>query len=195
MFRVNEDIGSKVKELRANARMTLRELSEKTSLSTGFLSQLERGLTSIATDSLMKIADALDVELSYFFIKPTKKLSAVMRSYEKEVMRIDNAKYINYLLTSNATDKQMTPRLVEILPSNSDEKLNQYKHEGEEFIYVQEGVLTLFINDERYELYPGDSAHYSSMESHNYANYTNKMVRIIEVSVPNYFNEGGTKSE
>lgn len=192
---MNEDIGSKVKELRTNAKMTLRELSEKTSLSTGFLSQLERGLTSIATDSLMKIADALDVELSYFFMKPTKRTSTIMRSYEKEVMRIDNAKYINYLLTPNAYDKKMTPRLVEILPSNSDENLDQYQHEGEEFLYVLEGVLTLFINDERHELYPGDSAHYSSRVIHNYANYTNKMVRIIEVSTPNYFNEEGIGSE
>lgn len=192
---MNDDIGSKVKELRTGSRMTLRELSEKTSLSTGFLSQLERGLTSIATDSLMKIADALDVELSYFFIKPAKRKSSIMRSYEKEILRIDNGKYINYLLTSNPSDKQMTPRLIEILPSSTDEKLDQYQHEGEEFVYVQEGVLTLFINDERYELYPGDSAHYSSKVLHNYANYTNKMVRIIEVSVPNYFCEGENESE
>lgn len=186
---MNEDIGSKVKELRTNAKMTLRDLSEKTSLSTGFLSQLERGLTSIATDSLEKIAEALDVELTYFFAKATVRGSAIMRSYKKEIMRIDNSKYINYLLTGNPKDKQMTPRLVEILPSHSEESLTQYQHEGEEFLYVLEGILTLFINDERYELYPGDSAHYSSKTMHNYANYTNKMVRIIVVSVPNYLKE------
>lgn len=186
---MNEDIGSKIKELRTGAKMTLRDLSEKTNLSTGFLSQLERGLTSIATDSLKKIADALNVETSYFFAKPNVRNNVVMRSYEKEVLRIDNARYINFLLTSNARNKQMTPRLVEILPGISEEHLAQYQHEGEEFIYILEGTLTLFINDERYELYPGDSAHYSSKVIHNYANYTNKMVKIIEVSFPNYFNE------
>ncbi|MDO7205343.1 helix-turn-helix transcriptional regulator [Paraclostridium bifermentans] len=47
--------------------MTLKDLSEKTNLSIGFLSQLERGLTSIATDTLGSIADVFEVELSYFF--------------------------------------------------------------------------------------------------------------------------------
>lgn len=184
---MNEDIGSKVKELRTNAKMTLRELSDKTNLSTGFLSQLERGLTSIATDSLGELATALNVDVSYFFSKPTMKDSVIIRSYEKEVLKIDNSKYISFLFTPNAADKQMMPRIIDILPCNSNESLSPYQHEGEEFIYVLEGTLTLFVNDQRYELYPGDGAHYNSKTIHNYANYTNKMVKIIEVSVPNCF--------
>lgn len=187
---MNDDIGSKVKELRTNAKLTLRELSEKTNLSTGFLSQLERGLTSIATDSLQDIAAALNVDVSYFFSKPSVKSGAVIRSYEKEVMKIDSSMYISYLFSSDATDKQMMPRIIDILPCNTSEQLDQYRHEGEEFIYVLEGTLTLFIEDETHVLYPGDGAHYNSMKMHNYANYTNKMVRIIEVSIPNYFMKG-----
>lgn len=186
---MNEDIGNKVKELRVDAKLTLKELSSMTGLSTGFLSQFERGLTSIATDSLQRIASALEVDLSYFFSKPSKKSGAIMRSYEKQVMKIDSSRYINYLFTSDATDKQMMPRMVDILPSEDSETLSDYQHEGEEFLYVLEGILTLFHNGNRYELYPGDSAHYSSKTIHNYANYTSKIVRILEISVPNYFNE------
>lgn len=184
---MNDDIGSKVKELRTNAKLTLRELSDMTNISTGFLSQLERGLTSIATNSLQDLAAALNVEPSYFFSKPAMKDSVIMRSYEKEVMKIDNSMYISYLFTANATDKQMMPRLIDILPYNSAENPTQYQHEGEEYLYILEGTLTLFINNERHELYPGDCAHYNSKVMHNYANHTNKMVKIIEISVPNYF--------
>lgn len=184
---MDENIGSKVKELRTNAKMTLKELSDKTSLSTGFLSQFERGLTSIATDSLQKIASVLNVGTSYFFSKPTIRNCSVMRSYEKEVMKIDNSKYISYLLSADAINKQMMPRMIDILPCSSEEQLSQFQHEGEEFIYILEGTLTLLINGETMELYPGDSAHYNSGVAHNYANYTNKMVKILEISVPNYF--------
>ncbi len=51
---LNKDIGAKIKQLRTQKQMTLKDMSEKTNLSIGFLSQLERGLTSVATDSLGK---------------------------------------------------------------------------------------------------------------------------------------------
>lgn len=183
---MNKIIGSKIKELRTNKKMTLKELSEKTSLSTGFLSQLERGLTSIATDSLFNIAEALDVELSYFLLSTSKRRERfIQKSYERDIYKIDNALHINYVLSNNPEDKTILPRLIEILPTNTEENLNTYQHEGEEFIYVLEGIITLFINDEKQYLYPGDSAHFKSSINHNYANYTNKICKILVVSVPN----------
>lgn len=184
-----KDLGSKVKELRTSKRMTLKDLSDRTGLSTGFLSQLERGLTSIATDSLGRLADALEVDPYCFFEKITRQDTPVIRSYDRQVMKVDNPKYISYLFSPNIAGKQMMPRVIDILPRNTDENLTHYQHEGEEFIYVIEGILTLHINGEAYELYPGDGAHYNSMTVHNYANFTNKMVKILEVSVPNYFAE------
>lgn len=184
---MNKDIGKKVKELRSQKKLTLKDVSELTSLSTGFLSQLERGLTNIATDSLQKIAQVLGVELTYFFASPNKNESHVLRSYEKEVFQVVNSRFIHYHLTNGAPDKALLPRLVELLPINSKEDISQYAHEGEEFIYVLEGILTLFINDEQIEVFPGDSAHYNSSIVHNWANYTNKMVRILVVSSPNPF--------
>ncbi|HBA04177.1 MULTISPECIES: XRE family transcriptional regulator [unclassified Clostridium] len=183
---MNKIIGSKIKELRTNKKMTLKELSEKTSLSTGFLSQLERGLTSIATDSLLNIAEALDVELSYFLLSTSKRRERfIQKSYERDIYKIDNALHINYVLSNNPEDKTILPRLIEILPTNTEENLNTYQHEGEEFIYVLEGIITLFINDEKQYLYPGDSAHFKSSINHNYANYTNKICKILVASVPN----------
>ncbi len=176
---MNKDIGKKVKELRTRKKMTLKELSEQTNLSTGFLSQLERGLTAIATDSLEKIAEPLGVDLSYFFKPPKTRHKVVLRSYEKEVFQVESSGVIIYHLTQNPEDKIMLPRLIELLPIDSEEHIDVYPHEGEEFIYVLEGILTLFMNHEQYELYPGDTAHYSSKTPHNWANYTNKVVKII----------------
>lgn len=184
---MNKDIGKKVKELRTQKKLTLKNVSELTNLSTGFLSQLERGLTNIATDSLQKIAEILGVDLAYFFTSPTKTGSYVVRSYEKEVFQVVNSRFIHYHLTTNTPEKTLLPRLVELLPINSNEDISQYAHEGEEFIYVLEGILTLFINNEQIEVFPGDSAHYNSSIVHNWANYTNKMVRILVVSSPNPF--------
>ena len=63
----NVTIGAKVKAFRTAKKYTLKQLSEESGLSIGFLSQLERGLSSIAIDSLAKLAAILGVSLSSFF--------------------------------------------------------------------------------------------------------------------------------
>ena len=55
----NMAIGAKVKALRTEKKMTLKQLSEGSGLSVGFLSQFERGLSSIALDSLEKLSEIL----------------------------------------------------------------------------------------------------------------------------------------
>jgi transcriptional regulator with XRE-family HTH domain len=178
---MTEDLGRKIKELRINKDLTLKDLSAKTNLSIGFLSQLERGLTTVAIDSLSNIAEVLEVNLSYFLDGPKYNKKVILRSYEKEVFQVYSNQFIHYHLTNDVGEKNLLPRLIEILPTNSKEDVAPYKHGGEEFIYVLEGILTLFINEEQHELYPGDSAHYNSNVIHNWANCTSKTVKILTV--------------
>ena len=88
-------------------------------------------------------------------------------------------------MNNNIADKVLYPRLIEILPLAHEEDITTYTHEGEEFIYVLEGILTLLHKDREYSLYPGDSAHYLSTDEHNWTNKTNKVVKFLCVSVPN----------
>ena len=108
-------IGFRIKELRTEKKYTLKYLSEQTGLSIGFLSQFERGLTSIAIDSLEKIAQVLEVELSSFFdLSSPQETKYVVRSYEKETTLV-NSEIIEYALTDHLTSFDLLPRLVEIL--------------------------------------------------------------------------------
>ncbi len=179
---LNKVIGSRIKDLRINKKMTLKELSEKTDLSTGFLSQLERGLTSVATDSLLNIAEALEVDLSYFLLGTIKKReNFIKRSYERDIYKLGDSNYINYVLSNDIEGKELLPRLIDILPSSKGE-IQEYNHEGEEFVYVLEGIITLFINGVEYTLYPGDTAHFDGVSNHCYINNTNKMGRVLLVN-------------
>ncbi|WP_197249584.1 helix-turn-helix domain-containing protein [Cytobacillus firmus] len=62
-----DEIYKKIKDLRLQNGYTLKELSERTDLSISFLSQVERGTTSLAITSLKKIANVLNVKISEFF--------------------------------------------------------------------------------------------------------------------------------
>lgn len=183
---MNKNIGELIKQKRTEKKMTLKEVGEATDLSIGYLSQLERGLTSIAHDTLVKVAKVLDVEMSYFMDQPKCKNQVVVRSYEKEILRIEGNSIIEYDLTNISDTSLMLPRLIEILPQKEIEETEVYAHDGEEFVYVLEGILRLRVNSEEWDLYPGDCAHYSSLKKHNWSNQTNKLVRLISVNSPNF---------
>ena len=181
------DIGNKLKVLRTMKNLTLKELGQKTNLSIGFLSQIERGVTSVAISSLDSIAKALDSDLSYFFTLPKHREKAVLRSFEHEVFTIKNSQFIDYHLTLNPETMNLLPRMQVILPQKDNDINAPYTHEGEEFVYVLEGILTVDLDNETYELFPGDSMHYNSTLPHNWTNLTNKSAKIIVVNTPNKF--------
>ncbi len=181
---MHKEIGEKINTLRNAQGMTLKELSEKVNLSASFISQAERGLTSITINTLKKIADALDVDLNHFFSPPRSHRPMIVRSYEQEVLRIDESKFIYYSLGSDIANRQLDPLLVTILPGQRPEEVMAAEHPGEEFVYVLEGILTLILDDRQYELYPGDSIHMASSVPHDWVNLTGKLVKILVVSSP-----------
>lgn len=186
----NIDIGKTIHKIRKERKMTLKELSEKTSLSTGYLSQFERGLTSIAIESLQTISKALDVDMDAFFSKPKSKIkdeSPIIRSYDREIGKI-STKIIQYYLVKDVENAAFLPRIYEVMPKDQDAHAKTYVHEGVEFIYIIEGILTLSYKNQIYEMYPEDSAYISSEIAHNWENNTNKKVKMLVINYPNQFN-------
>lgn len=172
------NIGEKVKALRQEKGMTLKDLSQKTSLSTGFLSQFERGITTIAVEHLATLATVLDVNINYFFDDQPKE--PIVRSYNQKFLhKLNETVYKS--LSPQPEGKLLSPKLVELLPRNRKEDVQTYNHHGEEFVYVLEGILTLLIEDQTYHVYPGDSAHYLSTLDHNWTNETNSVVKLVVV--------------
>lgn len=188
----NITIGAKVKAFRTAKKYTLKQLSEESGLSIGFLSQLERGLSSIAIDSLSKLADILGVSLSAFFDSSDEiEKSPISRSFELHCSQI-SPQIIQYLLNGNARDFTCLPRIFHLMPfaNSSPDNLEMNRHEGEEFIYVLEGVLTVFLDGVEYCLNPGDSVQIHSEVPHNWVNNTNRVVKILTINSPNPFIHG-----
>lgn len=101
------DIGSKIKKYRKEKKYTLKNLSEQTGLSIGFLSQLERGITTIAIDSLANVADVLGVEMMDFFESDLhQENDPVMRSYDLPT-RLLSAEQIEYCLGKESDRKSV----------------------------------------------------------------------------------------
>lgn len=163
-------IGVTLKNLRKERKMTLKELAEQTDVSISFLSQVERGKSSVTLESLRKIADALNVDPSLFFANETEEIDWAARLepfYYKD-------------LSHGIKEANFVPMLVTLKPGDS--KGNAFAHSGYEFLFVVDGLLTVEVDGERLELSPQQSTMFDARKKHYWFNLTEQDVRFLLVS-------------
>lgn len=178
-------IGKRIKALRLEKKMTLKQVAEKTDLSISFISQVERSKSSITLESLKKISEALGISPSYFF--PTEKKSA-KSLIRRNVSNGEEYMYSSFVyadLSGDLPNPFFEPILVTLHPG--DQKGNPFSHKGQEFVYVLEGSLTILFDEQEFELLPGDSIHMESSVPHNWFNRTNHPVKFLCISSPPMF--------
>ncbi|AVQ21074.1 MerR family transcriptional regulator [Fusobacterium necrophorum subsp. funduliforme] len=177
-------IGEKIKKSRNEKSLSLRELAVKVDLSASFLSQIEQGKASPSIENLKKIATALDVRVSYLIEddEVQKNVDFVKKENIKYIeSRDSNTKMA--LLTVSHAEKTMEPILYEIGPGGESGR-NSYSHSGEEFIYITQGELEVYINDTVYKLKEGDSLYFKSNQQHRFKNSSKKETKAIWVVSP-----------
>jgi len=179
-----EHLYNKIKELRRKKELTLKELSEITGLSISFLSQIERGSTSLAITSLKKIADAFNVNISYFFTDISTN-NYVTRKDEQHPFNIEGSEVKHIRLSGEFDNRKIEPFIV-ILPPNKEFK-EKFSHPGEEFYYVLKGEVIFKVNENNYRLREGDSIHFPSKEVHMWRNPVSKDTKLMSILTPALF--------
>ncbi len=178
-------IGSKIRELREKQHYTLQDLSAKTGLSKALLSQIENNRVIPPIATLLRLARALNVSLSYFFQDEVKGESVyITRVHER--IRVDRRShhkegevdYVYEALETKKHDKHMEPFYVEFPPLETDEMVFT-SHDGEEFVYVMEGSLEFRTADRVEQLNPGDCIYFDSSQSHSFRSLDDKPARAI----------------
>ncbi len=181
-------IGSKIRDLRSKYKYTLQELANKTGLSKPFLSQIENDYVIPPIATLLKLAKALNVSLSYFFQdEATSEKISITRKHERVKIgrrphheREGEVSYIYESLETKKRDKHMEPFFVEFPPIEK-EKMNFTTHEGEEFLYVLEGKVEFRTVDRVEILEPGDSIYFDSSISHAFRCVGDKPAKAVAV--------------
>jgi len=180
-------IGKKVKELRQKNRYTLQDLATRTGLSKPFLSQIENDHVVPPIATLLKLARALNVSMTYFFQdeEGSEKIS-ITRQEERVVVERrphhdkGEVNYIYVALETKKTNKSMNPFLVEF-PVTSAEEMVFMSHEGEEFLYLIEGMVEFRTMDRVEILQAGDSIYFESDLSHSFRCVSDTPARALAV--------------
>ena len=180
-------VGKKIRQVRELKKVSLQELSEKTNLEVKLIKKIEDEKVVPSLAPLIKIARVLGVRLGTFLDDSDKIGPVVMRADEKEkgvrfVSQAGNTReHLNFLsLAADKAGRHMEPFVIEIEPSQqSDYMLSS--HEGEEFIYVLDGVVEINYGKDTIQLQQGDSIYLDSIVSHNVHAGNNQPAKVLAV--------------
>ncbi|MDF2764610.1 MAG: Transcriptional regulator, family [Rhodospirillales bacterium] len=158
-----------------------------TSLSIGHLSEIERGLASPSVLALHDIAEALGVNISWFFH------NGEGNDGERDiVVRASNRRTLKF--SSGITDELLSANLrgqLELLLSRfapgASSGAKPYTHRGEEAGIVIRGSLELWVGERKFVLKEGDSFSFESTKPHKYSNPGDtETVVIWSITPPSY---------
>lgn len=177
-------IGAKIRSLRLMHDMTLEDLADRTELSKGYLSQLERDLASPSIATLMDILDALGTDLREFFSSPVNE-KVVFTPEDTFEKNDEEAGVLKRFLIPNAQKNLMEPLMITLQPGSFTPV--QDPHQGEEFGYVLSGTIYLHEGLKRHRLKKGDSFYFRAAVAHGISNPGKHPAVILWVADPPSF--------
>ncbi len=164
-----EEIGGRLKKIREEKGLSIAQLSQLTGFEQEMLSDIESGAVCPQLGTVIKLSKALDSAIQRLISDEGEHLYVVTRQDErKEITRSTTKKgqraaYTYMSLAPEVKGRHMEPLIVELEAMPDEERSI---HQGDEFIYVLQGTVTLDIGDDHFELNPGDSAYYLSTTPH-----------------------------
>lgn len=168
-----QSAGDRIREMRKRLNLDIKQLSEKTCLDAEYLEEIEAGAVSPPVGVLIQISRALSVD-SAALLAEEKRLER-RQSYRK---RTKAYSYKN--LTPDAEDKHLWAYLVSLDPGKAHAMV-EYKHVGEEFVYVLEGKVEIQVGDTVHQLKKGSTLHFNSGIPHNLKNLSTKKSQLVVV--------------
>ena len=180
------DLGKKIRELRLKAGLTIKELAEKSEVSTGLISQIERNIVVPSVTVLYKVAKSLNVNIGYFFDEHlVVRTNPVVRKNERKRLVIDGVNGIYELLSPDL--QRNIEFLYIVLKCDEASKDGLLAHEGEECGYVIKGQLLVKLGADEHYLGEGDAISFDSSIPHRYVNVGDKECISIWAMTPPSF--------
>lgn len=186
----NKIIGEKIKALRETKQLSIEEIAERSGLAKEQIERIEENVDFPSLAPLIKIARVLGVRLGTFLDDQAELGPVISRrkdcSEENSIHFTNNESHgrkhmVYQSLSQDKSGRHMEPFLIDVAPSEEDVDFVLSTHEGEEFIYVLEGIVEINYGKNTYILEAGDSIYYDSIVAHHVHAAANETARILGV--------------
>jgi len=168
-----QSLGDRIRGMREKLQVDLEGFAERTGYTRDYLQQIEEGKIAPPVGALIQISRALAVDSAALLAEGKKKERR--RSYRKRTKA-----YSYKTLNPGAEDKHLWAYLVTLEPKKVHERV-QYKHEGEEFVYVLEGRVRLQVGADGKVLKTGSSPPFNSALEHTLTNLSTDESKLLVV--------------
>lgn len=173
--------GARLRELRLKRGWTLEELACRSGLSKAFLSRLESSGRQASIAAALTLSRIFDVSLaSLFESELATEPCVIVRAADAVTKSMNGLKYVTL---SNA-GRFFNLQPIKVVVPCSRRGQEHYHHDGEEWIYVLAGGLTLSLAGKTYDLEPGDAAHFDSRLPHRLIARGNRDAEVLLVASP-----------
>lgn len=175
--------GARLRQLRTQRRLTLKDLAAQSGLSRAFLSRLESGDRQASISAALMLAKIFRVSLASLFEVPAAEPHCtIIRSGDAVEKSVNGLKYTP--LSDVGRMFNLRPIRVKVSPSRRGNE--HYHHEGEEWVYVLHGQLTLSLVGKKYDLDEGDAAHFESRYPHRLIARGGRQAEVLVVAASNW---------
>ncbi len=163
-------LGSKIMSLRESKNISREDLVERSGLTVEQIEHIEENTNIPSLSPLIKIARVLGVRLGTF-LDDSDKIGPVVSRKGEAASSISTSNSSTrshldfYSLASEKAGRHMEPFIINI-ESNKAKDFVMSSHEGEEFIYVLEGIVQISYGKDTFVLEEGDSIYYDSIVDH-----------------------------
>lgn len=183
-------LGQSLRDVRKQRGMTLAEASEKAGLPVSTLSKIENNRMSLSYDKMLRICQALDIDIAQLFAGDATRPAAAtpVPSGRRSINRsgsgyaIETANYSHLYPAADLLNKRVVPIIAEVHARSLKEFGELIRHGGEEYAYVLEGTLDL--HTDLYaptRLHAGDSIYFDSGMGHAYIAVGDGVCRVLSV--------------
>ena len=162
-------LGARIRARRKALGKTMQQVADEAHLTIGFISQIERGLSTPSLSSLYNVAKALDASVDMFVVpSPPGRHSVVTHAGKRPLFEAGsgNTRFYEFL-ERGFPEAKLNACLTHVLPGHASELMS---HEGEDFIYLVAGHMLYEVDGMGYELGAGDTLHFDSHKPHRRTN-------------------------
>jgi mannose-6-phosphate isomerase-like protein (cupin superfamily) len=172
---IKKSFGQSIKAYREDRKLSLKELAHETGYPADLLEKVEKDEITPPVALVLQLSRTLKIDVETLDDDANKKASSRVKSQKKRA-----GSYAYTQLTKSAQDKHLGAYLITIEPNTAHEGV-EYHHEGEEFIYVLKGSLSISVGKNPSLLKQGECIHFNSALHHKLSNPSDEKAELLVV--------------